>query len=89
MHMVMTIIGGAMSLMVFLLFGWLWGGNVGGMAAAAKIFMVVWFAVAATNMWVGVTKAGYRFQDESVIFAVVFGLPVAAAFFAIWRLTRS
>lgn len=88
MHMVMTIIGGAVSLAVFLLFGWLWGGNAGAMATAAKLFVVVWLAIAATNMWVGVAKAGYRIQDESVIFLVVFGLPVAGAVLAIWRLSR-
>jgi hypothetical protein len=29
-----------------------------------SIFLVLWFGVAAVNMWMGVTRAGYSFREE-------------------------
>ncbi len=58
--MLLVITGGVLLLGVFALFGKLWGGDVSGVAAAAKVFVPVWLGVALVNMCVGVTRAGYR-----------------------------
>ncbi|NNU60991.1 hypothetical protein D8666_23070 [Ochrobactrum soli] len=88
MHMLLVIVGGVVLLGVFLLFGKLWGGDLAGMAAAAKLFIPAWFAVAAVNMWVGVTKAGYTIAQELPILFVVFAVPVAFAALVAWQLSR-
>lgn len=44
-------------------------------------FIVVWFVVAAVNMWIGVSSAGYTFKDELPIFLVIFLIPVVIATF--------
>ena len=43
-------------------------------------FVVLWFAVAAFNMWVGVAKAGYSVGEELPIFLLIFSVPAAVAF---------
>ena len=50
-------------------------------ATATAVFSVLWFVVAAANLWVGVSRAGYSFQEELPIFLLIFSLPVAVAFF--------
>ncbi len=88
MHVLLVIVGGAALLGIFALFGRLWGGDMNGVAAAAKLFVPVWLAVSAVNMWVGVTKAGYSVRDELPILLVIFAIPAVLAGLAIWRLTR-
>lgn len=88
MHMLLVIIGGAVLLGVFALFGKLWGGDVAGIASGAKIFVPVWLVVASTNMWVGVTKAGYSVAQELPILLVVFAVPAALAAVLAWQLAR-
>jgi hypothetical protein len=46
---------------------------------AASAFVVRWFLVAAVNMYFGVAKAGYAFQEELPIFLAIFLLPAIAA----------
>jgi hypothetical protein len=53
---------------------------------AVAIFIAIWFAVAAINMWLGVARAGYSFKEELPIFLLIFLLPTAAAAFVRWRL---
>lgn len=89
MHVAMVIGGGLVLLGVFVLFGWLWGANAAGMALAAKVFVPAWLLIAITNMWVGVSHAGYSVRQESPILLVVFLVPAAVAAFAIWRLSHS
>lgn len=89
MHVVMVIGGGLVLLGVFVLFGWLWGASLAGMALAAKVFVPVWLLVAGINMWVGVTHAGYTVRDESPILLIVFLVPAAVAAFAVWRLSHA
>ena len=55
------------------------------MRAAVIVFSVVWFVVAAVNLWVGVAQAGYAFTEELPIFLLIFGLPVAVAVFVKWK----
>ena len=88
MHMLMVIGGGITLLGVFVLFGWLWGASAAGMALAAKVFVPAWLAVAVTNLWVGVTHAGYTVRQELPILLVVFIVPAVAAGLAAWQLSR-
>ncbi|MGQ0648932.1 MAG: hypothetical protein ACT4P7_15345 [Gemmatimonadaceae bacterium] len=44
----------------------------------AKVFIPVWFAVAAVNMWIGVSRAGYSVREELPIFLVIFLIPAVA-----------
>jgi hypothetical protein len=88
MHMLMVIVGGIVLLGLFLLFGKLWGGAHAELALAAKLFVPTWLAVAVTNMWVGVTKAGYSVRDELPILAIVFIVPALLAAGIVWRMAR-
>jgi hypothetical protein len=88
MHMAMVIGGGLVLLGLFLLFGKLWGGSEPDLGLAAKLFAPVWLAMSLTNMWVGVTKAGYSVRDELPILLIVFAVPAAVAGIAIWRMAR-
>lgn len=85
MHVAMVIGGGVILLGVFLLFGKLWGGDAAALALASKAFIPVWLVVAAVNMWVGITHAGYSVREELPILAIVFLVPAALAALAIWR----
>lgn len=88
MHMIMVIGGGFVLLGLFMLFGKLWGGAAPDLGLAAKLFVPVWLIVSLTNLWVGVTKAGYSVRDELPILLVIFAVPAAAAAVVIWRLAR-
>jgi hypothetical protein len=48
-------------------------------------FVVLWFFLAAANMWVGVAKAGYSFAEELPIMLLIFGVPAAAAILLKWK----
>lgn len=54
--------------------------------AAFVGFVVLWFAVAAFNMWVGVAKAGYSVGEELPIFLLLFGVPAVLAALVRWKL---
>jgi hypothetical protein len=56
------------------------------MTAATVAFVAIWFLAAASNMWIGVSQAGYSFQDELPIFLLIFLLPAAVAVFFNWKL---
>ena len=88
MHMAMVMGAGVLLLLVFVMFGWLWGASAVGMALAAKVFVPVWLLVASTNMWVGVTHAGYTVRQELPILLIVFAVPAAIAAIAAWQLSR-
>lgn len=89
MHVLMVIGGGVVLLGLFILFGWLWGASAAGMAMGAKAFVPVWLLIAAVNMWVGVTQAGYSVREESPILLLVFAVPAIAAGIALWQLSRA
>ena len=55
------------------------------MTIATAAFAAIWFIVAAANMWMGVSQAGYSFQEELPIFLLIFLLPVAVAVVVNWR----
>ena len=58
---------------------------VAAMSTAGKIFMTIWFVVAAVNMWIGITRAGYSFTEEFPLFLLIFLLPAAAAVLIKWK----
>lgn len=60
--------------------------SASSMTAATIAFVAVWFVVAAANMWIGVSQAGYSFQEELPIFLLIFLLPSAVAIFVKWKL---
>ncbi len=59
-------------------------GKPGGTAVedATLAFITFWLLAAMTNMWVGVTQAGYSFREELPVFAMIFGVPAAIAVYA-------
>lgn len=60
--------------------------NLAGATRYATLaFLAIWFAVAAANMWVGVTRAGYSVAEELPIFLLIFGLPAVIAVFVKWK----
>jgi len=82
---------------MFLLGGFaLWGACLGiarlvasasasSMTIATTVFAAIWFVVAAANMWMGVSSAGYSFREELPIFLLIFLVPVAVAVVVNWR----
>ncbi len=52
---------------------------------ATGVFLVLWFALAAFNMWVGVAKAGYSVSEELPIFLLIFGVPAVVAVILKWK----
>ncbi|MEJ0087563.1 MAG: hypothetical protein WDO72_17965 [Pseudomonadota bacterium] len=58
--------------------GWLLGGAP-RLKLAALVFIGLWFVATATNMYIGVTRAGYSFMEELPIFLLLFGVPAVAA----------
>lgn len=89
MHMLMVIGGGVVLLLVFLLFGRLWGATAFSYSLASTIFMAVWLALMVGNMWVGVLHAGYGIRDELPILLVNFAVPGALGFAAAWYFART
>ena len=85
MHILLVMVGGIVQLGLFILFGWLWGSNATAMALAAKVFVPFWLVIAAANMWVGVTHAGYSVKDEFPILILNFLVPAIAAGIAAWQ----
>jgi hypothetical protein len=61
------------------------GGRPNALSAATIVFAVLWFGVAAWNMWNGVTHAGYSVSEELPIFFLIFLLPVIVALVITWR----
>ena len=49
--------------------------------AATAVFLVLWLLAAATNMWFGITQAGYSLREELPIFLLIFLIPSIFALF--------
>ena len=60
--------------------------DTSSMTVATVAFIAVWFLAAASNMWIGVSQAGYSFQEELPIFLLIFPLPAAVAVIVNWKL---
>jgi riboflavin transporter FmnP len=82
------ILGGLALLAVAIAIG-RWVGGTQIMVMVAKIFVPLWLAVAAINMWIGVARAGYSVAEELPIFLVIFIIPAAVAVFIWWKLAPS
>lgn len=61
------------------------GSSASSATTATVVFAVVWFIAAGLNMWIGVSRAGYSFQEELPIFLLIFLLPAAVAVFVKWK----
>ena len=56
-----------------------------GATYATLAFIVIWFVLAAVNMWLGISTAGFTFMQELPIFLLVFLLPSAVAALVKWK----
>jgi len=80
------LLAGFLLLAASLLLGRLFSGNYPNATFAATVaFVVLWFVLAAANMWVGVAKAGYSVGEELPIFALLFLVPAAVAVVLKWK----
>ena len=89
MHIALVLAGGVLQLALFVLFGWLWWASTTAMALAAKWFIPFWCLIAAVNMWIGVSHAGYSVREEFPILLLNAAIPVALAVFVAWRLSHA
>lgn len=86
MHTLMVLAGGLILFGLCLFVGRATGGRA-GMARAALAFIPLWLVIAAVNLWVGVSRAGYTVAEETPIFLLLFGPPAAFAYvlYRRWR----
>jgi hypothetical protein len=61
------------------------GGGPLGASGTIALFLVVWLALAAGNLYLGVTQAGYSVREELPIFLLIFLVPAAAALLLRWK----
>jgi hypothetical protein len=52
---------------------------------STALFIALWLAIAAFNMWVGVAKAGYAASEELPIFLLIFAVPAVVAVILKWK----
>jgi hypothetical protein len=84
-HTIIVISSGLLLLGFMLLTGnW----TSAGVAKAALLFIPVWLGLSLTNLWLGVTRAGYSIGEEMPIFLVVFAVPAALGLVAWWFFSR-
>jgi len=87
MRTALFLVAGLLLLAGFVLLGRLFSA---GVPIASRIalgsYIAFWFVIAALNLWVGVSRAGYTVGDELPIFLLIFGVPAAAAAGLLWRL---
>lgn len=67
------ILVGLALLIIFLVVGYLLKSV--GVRRATEDFILVWFALAAGNLAIGVFEAGYTLAEELPIFALIFAVP--------------
>jgi hypothetical protein len=59
--------------------------NPSSMTIATVAFIVIWLVLAAVNMWLGISTAGFTFMQELPIFLLIFLLPSAVAVLVRWK----
>lgn len=84
MRTITIMLGGLVLLGIFVAIGWRFGG-VASMVLATQLFIPVWTVAAISNMWIGVSRAGYSIAEEFPIFIAVLAIPAAVAGFVWWR----
>lgn len=52
---------------------------------ALALGLSLWLATTGTDMWIGVSKAGYSPADELPILLLLFAVPTVAAVLIRWR----
>jgi hypothetical protein len=86
MRTALFLLVGVLLLASFLLLGKLFSTHYPSAPRIATVaFIVVWLVVAAANMWVGVSKAGYSASEEAPIALLIFALPAIIAVLLKWR----
>jgi hypothetical protein len=86
MRTIVIILGGLLLLGVAILLPrWIGSGGTQTMVTTAKLFIPIWLAVAALNMWLGVSRAGYSLAEEFPIFLMIFVIPAGVALFIWWK----
>lgn len=89
MRTVQFFVAGFLLLAAALLLARLFAETYSGAARIAiGAFIIVWLVITATNMWAGITKAGYSFGEELPIFLLLFLVPAAAAVAALFLKAR-
>jgi hypothetical protein len=48
-------------------------------------FLAVWLLATGVNLWVGVSKAGYSFNEELPIMLLLFAVPAVTAIVLKWK----
>ncbi|MCW5605986.1 MAG: hypothetical protein KIT18_15705 [Burkholderiales bacterium] len=56
-------------------------------ALAAWVFSAAWLAVSLVNLSIGLSH-GYSLREELLVHLVLFGVPVLAAWLAVWKMRR-
>ena len=59
--------------------------NASSATVATLAFIAIWFVLAAVNMWLGISTAGFTFMQELPIFLLIFLLPSAVAALVKWK----
>ncbi len=62
------------------------GSSASALNAALGGFALLWFAIAAANLWIGVSRAGYPFREEFPIFLLIGLTPLALLALVRWKL---
>jgi hypothetical protein len=89
MRTLILIAGGFLLLGICLFAGRLFGRpGAATMVTGARVFIVVWLAVALLNLWMGISRAGYTWAQEVPIFVRIFVYPAGAAALVWWKLSR-
>ena len=80
------LLAGFLLLGVCVIMGRLFSSNYPAASGTAiAVFIALWLAIAAFNMWVGVSKAGYAAAEELPIFLLIFGVPAVIAAILKWK----
>jgi hypothetical membrane protein len=78
MHSLKVIFAGLLVLAATFMLARLWTTDRPTTGLAVAAFLLIWFALSAFNMWVGVYKAGYSISEEIRIMIYVFAVPAVA-----------
>lgn len=87
MRTLLIILGGLALMAVFLCFARAFARE--RLCTAFAVCSALWVGIAAANMWVGVTQAGYSFMEELPIFIVIASIPIVAGYVAYKTLRKT
>jgi hypothetical protein len=85
MRTIQFLVAGCLLAGALVLLGKLFSGHAAAAPRVATwLFVILWLAVAAINMWIGVVKARYSAGEELPIFLLIFAIPAALAILVEW-----